>query len=100
MKFKCENSNHYYLIINFNNTDISYDRYICNLLNIEYNEYINFMGLYNAKLRGSEYFFNNKSDCLIFIEKLKQKFSDKLVYLSLIEYTSEASNLINLMRKK
>ena len=61
-------------------------------MDIEYNEYINFIKSYHANVGCCGYYFKTENDCLKCMEKLKEKYSDRLIYLTLIEYTNEAKN--------
>jgi hypothetical protein len=94
------NCNKLFMRICFNNFTFSIDKKIIKLLNIEYNEYIDSIKLYNAILKSDyEYYFDKKENCENFINYIKQKFSNRLIYLTLIEYTEEANKLINEINK-
>jgi uncharacterized HAD superfamily protein len=77
---------------------MSTDYDIARLLNMEYYKYIDLIKLYNANLHSTEYYFEVKQDCEKCIEKLKENYNDRLVYLTLIEYTKEANKILDNIR--
>jgi hypothetical protein len=76
----------YYIEFNINNTQYSNDKKITELLNIEYEEYKNFL-LKNNAFYDYEYglIFKSQEYCSDCIKKLKEKYNDRLIMIKLTE---------------
>jgi hypothetical protein len=76
----------FYIIILYNHKHYSSDKEIAKLLNIFYKEYKNFILLNNGHCdTDNNLMFKTEKDCNDYIEKLKEKYNDRLIYLALIE---------------
>jgi hypothetical protein len=85
MKFNICKCGKYYMTISYKGYETARDDSIAILLNISYEKYINILKLNDAKINIDGYFFETKENCEKFIEYIKEKFSDRLVYLKLME---------------
>jgi hypothetical protein len=85
----------FYIYIYYNDEKIANDKNIIRLLNIEYIEYINILKSHNAILHSDdEYYFEEEEECKKIVKYIKEKYNDRLVYLALIENSSEANKLV------
>jgi hypothetical protein len=77
----------YYINIIYNNEDYKTDERIAYLLDIEYTEYCNFIKSYHADYyECTGYLFDDENSCDNCIKLLKEKYSDKLICLTLQEH--------------
>jgi hypothetical protein len=75
----------YFIAINIGNIDYINDSQIWGLLDISFEEYKKFLINNNAYLNFcNNLYFKTKEDCNNCIEKLKKKYSDNLICLTLI----------------
>jgi hypothetical protein len=75
----------YFIAININNNYLD-NKEIIKLLNISIDEYNNFLLSNNANFDSyNNLYFKTNNDCYNCIDKLKEKYSDRLIYLKLTE---------------
>jgi hypothetical protein len=95
IKLKFNSFGDIYISVIYNNKYFSKDIFASKLLNIKYTQYINLLKSHDAYLDKTEYYFHKKENCENCIKYIKEKYSDRLVYLKLIEHTKESYDMID-----